>query len=114
MKKRLSAYLKFLEDVKTSPALLADFDPKEMAFQIKLFQQERLIHLIVTLFIALLAFLSVIYISLVTSLAFLALCLIFFILLAFYLRHYYFLENKVQELYSIYDEIKKLKNEMHY
>lgn len=110
MKQRLTKYLIYLENVKKNASLLEAFELQEMIIQIKFFQHERLIHLMVTLFFALLFFLSVFYFALFPSLAFFALNLVILILLIFYLRHYYFLENNVQELYSIYDEIKKLKS----
>ena len=114
MKKRLSNYLVILETVKKDSSLLGTFDLQEMIVQIHFFQHERLIHLLVTLFFGILTFLCVLYISLFPSIALFALNVLFFILLVFYLRHYYFLENNIQKLYSFYDEIKKLKNEMHF
>lgn len=79
---------------------------KEMLVQIGFFQHERLIHLIVTVLFAVLAVMSILANLFVQELAVLALCLMFFVLLIPYIRHYYILENGVQKLYKYYDKIR--------
>ena len=71
--------------------------------KIKFFQHERLVHLLVTLFFALFLLISL-YLSLKESL-FIIVVLILLVMLIFYVKHYFFLENSVQELYKKYDEI---------
>lgn len=78
----------------------------EMLVQIRFFQHERLIHLIVTVLFALLAVVSILANLLIQELAVLALCLMFFVLLIPYIRHYYILENGVQQLYEYYDMLR--------
>lgn len=79
---------------------------KEMCLQISFFQHERLIHLIVTVLFAVLAVVSILASLFIQELAVLALCLMFFVLLIPYIRHYYILENGVQRLYEYYDQIR--------
>ena len=79
---------------------------KEMCVQISFFQHERLIHLIVTVLFAVLAVVSILVNLFIQELAVLALCLMFFVLLIPYIRHYYILENGVQRLYEYYDQIR--------
>lgn len=81
-------------------------DLENHQIKIKFFQHERLIHLLVTLFYGLFLLISTI-ISIKTPL-FLIILYIILIILIFYVRHYFFLENKVQYLYKQYDEMLKL------
>ena len=77
--------------------------------KISFFQHERLIHLLVTLFYAILFILSIAF-SFTYYILFLA-TLILFISLICYVLHYFYLENGVQYLYKQYDKMieKKLK-----
>lgn len=99
--------------------------------QIKNFQHERLIHLIVTLFFAGLtlmawissflwqALLAYLNIKLDSSINYVNSCLIILsilltILLVNYVRHYYKLENGIQRLYYLYETIyQKLSPKKH-
>lgn len=75
------------------------------------FQHERLIHLIITLFFAILAIAALAVSGLIIgSVPFsewlpftpiFAVALILSILTGFYVKHYYFLENHVQKLYDV-------------
>ena len=65
------------------------------------FQHERLIHLLVTLFVALFALLSIGGFLLLPSLATGALAALLLALTSGYLLHYYRLENGVQRLYGL-------------
>ena len=78
---------------------------------IAFFQHERLIHLIVTLFFAataLAAITAVIFVllnvpaaSLLYFIPLYLLAIILSVLTGFYIKHYYFLENNIQELYDL-------------
>ena len=81
-------------------------DLENHQIKIKFFQHERLIHFLVTLFYGLFLLISTI-ISIKTPL-FLIILYIILVILIFYVRHYFFLENKVQYLYKQYDEMLKL------
>lgn len=109
MEKRLKKYLEYYRRfAEGEEAVEGDSEEfcREMLVQIGFFQHERLIHLIVTVLFALLAVLSILANLLIQELAVLALCLMFFVLLIPYIRHYYILENGVQKLYEYYDRVK--------
>ena len=109
MKKRIITYRQKID------SLLANADNispeqwnailQEHLTQIGFFQHERLIHLIVTVLFAILAVISILASLLIQEWAVLLLCLMFFVLLIPYIRHYYILENGVQKLYEYYDQI---------
>ena len=74
--------------------------------KIRWLQHERMVHLLVTIFTALL-FLFLIALSLMMGggfLLYILLCIVA-ILLILYIYHYFLLENKVQHWYKLYDEI---------
>ena len=71
--------------------------------KIMYFQHERLIHLLVTLFYAIFTFIFL-ALALVSNL-FLIPFFIGIIFLIFYIRHYFFLENTIQYIYTLYDKI---------
>lgn len=110
MEKRLQEYEKFISDKvakgEKSPELVAYH--REMLAN---FQHERLIHLIITLFFAILAIAALSVSGLIIGsfplsewLPFtpiFAIALILSVLTGFYVKHYYFLENHVQQLYGV-------------
>lgn len=73
--------------------------------KIEFLQQERLIHLIVTLGFAFLLICSLVISWLYPIAALLLLDLLLAILILFYTVHYYRLENGVQRWYRLYDDI---------
>lgn len=91
-----------------------EWQKKELLTQIKFFQHERLVHLIVTVTFAVLTMLAIVGALLTPQPALFALILLLLILLIPYIRHYYILENGVQKLYGYYDRLvysfKKDKN----
>lgn len=108
MKKRLKMYLAYLEGL--------DHDNRtdneksvlksDMLTQISFFQHERLIHLIVTVAISLLAVLSLFgSLAWMVVTTFIATGLLF-VLLIIYILYYYILENGVQKIYEYYDKVK--------
>lgn len=68
-------------------------------------QHERLIHLLVTFFFALLFIGSIIASVCLMTVPYYLLDLILIIVLGFYIRHYYRLENTVQHWYDLYKEM---------
>lgn len=99
MKKYLNNYIKYVEANKKN------IDLNELKTKIYFFQHERLIHLIVTLFYAMLLLFFLVLISLSYVFIFPAFILTIFVIC--YIVHYFFLENGVQYLYILYDNIKK-------
>ena len=98
MKKYLNNYIKYVEANKKN------IDLNELKTKIYFFQHERLIHLIVTLFYAMLLIFFLVLISL--SYVFIIPAFILTIFVICYIVHYFFLENGVQYLYVLYDNIK--------
>ncbi len=108
MEKRLKQYLELYRSVAEGEQEIEEreFFRREMLVQIQFFQHERLIHLIVTVLFALLAVITILAALMIQEPAVLLLCLMFFVLLIPYIRHYYILENGVQKLYDYYDRIE--------
>lgn len=70
------------------------------------FQHERLIHLYVTLFYAII---TLFFLSLtILSWIFIPIVIIVMIFLILYIYHYFYLENCVQYMYKQYDKLKEI------
>ena len=106
MREYLEDYTKEIDN-KIKSKKINEQDIEDHLIKIKFFQHERLIHLLVTLFYGIFVFLAVI-ISFKTWL-FLIILSLALIVLIFYVRHYFFLENHVQYLYKQYDKMKNIK-----
>lgn len=76
--------------------------------RIELYQHERLIHLLVTLAFAIFFLVSLFMFMSIGGVGLLVLTILFLVLLVPYIKHYYFLENTVQEMYKIYYKIETL------
>lgn len=113
MEKQLKEYLRFLEE--ELPGKPAEELPalwQQHIARTKEFQHERLAHLLVTLFFGALVFLCFVLFflvmtgtiltdnSAVSAILLFALSFGLLVLLIFYIRHYYILENGVQKLYT--------------
>ena len=108
MRKRMLAYIAYLENLlkEEKDALFWQKEKEEIKVQISFFQHERLVHLIVMVLFALLEGIVLSFaVSFQNLLFILALALL--VLLIPYIRHYYFLENKTQYLYTLYDQAVK-------
>lgn len=73
--------------------------------QIEQFQHERLIHLIVTVFVGTLAILFLLFGLLIENIGLLIAFLGLLCLFIPYILHYYLLENNVQKMYYQYDKL---------
>ena len=73
--------------------------------QIKQFQHERLIHLIVTVFVGIIAILFLLFGLLEENIGLLIAFLGLICLFIPYILHYYLLENNVQKMYYQYDKL---------
>ena len=111
MKKYFSNYTAYiLEMMDSNDADLEELE-KELLIKIGFMQHERFIHLIVTCLFAVLLFMSLIIFFVSQMAAMLLVCLLMLCLVIPYIAHYFFLENGVQRLYSIYDSLhEKIKN----
>ena len=107
MKKQIQEYIKEcdknIKDKNISKEYLED-----IKIHISFFQHERLIHLLVTFFVAICAltfFITSIYIN---NIYFLIIFLLFLVLFIPYIFHYFFLENNVQKLYIMYKDANNI------
>ncbi len=80
---------------------------EQALIQIKFFQHERLIHLIVTMTFALMTVMTLMGICSSGYLPLAALMVLLLVLLIPYIRHYYILENGTQTLYRYFDTLEK-------
>ncbi|MDR0762381.1 MAG: hypothetical protein LBF13_04975 [Campylobacteraceae bacterium] len=107
MKKTLSHKLLWVEElIKTKRA--TENDLSDLKGWIEFFRHERLIHLIVTVFVGLCDMISIIIIILSTNYSSFILSALLTILFIFYIFHYYALENGTQKLYLLLDEMTKI------
>lgn len=80
---------------------------KKHLVQIAFFAHERFIHLIVTVTFAILAVLAFLYTYSNFSIPMLLLVLLLMVLLVPYIKHYFLLENSVQDMYEQYDKMQE-------
>lgn len=109
MHKRMNFYLSYYKNLteKVLSAEELDRETEQLLIQIRFFQHERLIHLIVTVLFALLTVAGIFTTLLADTYQPLlpVLDILFLILLIPYIFHYYVLENGVQKLYTYYDKL---------
>ena len=110
MKKELNKYLKKIRELDKEKKIKNKSEVvNELLKQIEFTQHERIVHLIVTVFVALVTLL-LLGLGITTELlGFVYVSLITLVLFLFYIVHYYFLENTTQELYKHYFSIKEKK-----
>ena len=107
MKKYIKEYISEIDKKINDNHKFSSDEIDDFLFKMKLFQKERIIHLVITLSYV---FFTILFLF-ITKYIF-AMFIIFFILLifdSFYVYHYFFLENSVQYMYKQYDKIKKLQ-----
>lgn len=109
MKKRLINYLSQTDKLIQTDATIAKDVLSYHKLQISLFQHERLIHLLVTIFVGLLAMLFLLFGLMLESISLLLIFLCLLLLFIPYILHYYCLENGVQKLYQQYDQLQNKK-----
>ena len=105
MKKYIINYINEIDE-KISSGDVSSLDVDNHLIKISFFQHERFIHLIVTVFYGIFLFLSII-ISM-SEWLFLIITYIILIVLLFYVRYYFFIENKTQYLYVQYDRMRDI------
>lgn len=114
MKKRIKEYLNRINTYLSEEKSQAEWEAiiKEHLVQVGFFQHERLIHLLVTLTVAVITFIVGVSMFFIESIIPVILLLLLLSLLIPYIMHYYTLENGVQEMYRQYDELLgKLKTD---
>lgn len=80
---------------------------EELLIKIKFFSHERFIHLIITLFFASLSIVFTVLCFKYFNYFIYTITLILYVMVLFYVVHYYRLENGVQYLYKLYDKMKE-------
>ena len=108
MKKYLYDYIEKIDNMLEDNKKITEEIIEKHLTKIKFFQHERLIHLLVTLFYAIifLIFMGLCYIHYI----FFSVAIILLIFLICYVLHYFKLENGVQYLYKQYDKMIEKKN----
>lgn len=79
--------------------------------KIAFMQHERLVHFLVTMMFAIVLSIFICAALVLENIGLAILDVIIIILLGFYIKHYFFLENTVQRMYKVYDEILKKTEE---
>ena len=117
MEERIKNYLKYIDDIleKNEQNKINHKDDYDRLIEnhllhISFYQHERLVHLIVTVLFAVLAFMTVGIAIVGNYLYMLFVTIALMVLLIPYIKHYYFLENSVQKMYDQYDALDELKN----
>jgi len=88
---------------------LAAFHDRQLRFM----QHERLIHLLVTLTVALLAVLSIVFVAVQPMLPGFVLAALLLVLVSAYLVHYFRLENGVQRWYHLANRLDEKRGLVH-
>lgn len=107
MKKRILNYVSEVDNILKNNHKITEETTTYHLTQIQQFQHERLIHLLVTIFVGLLAILFLLFGLLLENLGLLLVFIGLLILFIPYILHYYLLENNVQKMYEQYDELLK-------
>ena len=80
--------------------------------KIAFMQHERIVHFLVTMMFSLILCLFAAVLIFKTSLEAAIIVLMVMVLVGFYIKHYFFLENTVQKMYKVYDEILAKKKSL--
>lgn len=75
--------------------------------KISFMQHERIVHFLVTMMFAVVLSIFICATLMLENIGLAILDVIIIVLLGFYIKHYFFLENTVQKMYRVYDEIMK-------
>lgn len=107
MADRIRQYMAYIDKLlETEEELDWEEEMKKHLVQIAFFAHERFIHLIVTLLFTLLTMAVFLYTFEHFSIPMILLIIILVGLLASYIRHYFLLENSVQDMYEQYDKMQ--------
>lgn len=110
MTKQIRAYLELLEQffsIERDRSELLKMRG-ELLQRIAFYSHERLVHLIVTMSFGVFFLLALLIYFMTKNVGVMALTILFLILLIPYIKHYYFLENSVQKMYTYYFKVEKL------
>ena len=105
MKKQIKEYIEEVEKKIENKEITKEYK-NDMLNYISFYQHERLIHLIVTVFVGICAVLFFLAMMCFEQIILIAIFIILSLLFIPYIFHYYFLENSIQKLYLLYKDIK--------
>ena len=105
MKKQIKEYIEEVEKKIENKEITKEYK-NDMLNYISFYQHERLIHLIVTVFVGICAVLLFLAMMCFEQIILIAIFIILLLLFIPYIFHYYFLENSIQKLYLLYKDIK--------
>lgn len=105
MREYIDNYVKYVDKIIKDDKYTESFIEEHLEM-INFFQHERVIHLVITLFYAMLTILFW-GLSLI-SMLFIVIAVILSGFLVCYIYHYFYLENHVQYMYKQYNKLKKL------
>ena len=111
MKNRILSYRNRIDDLLAHPEQISDLNAviEEHLVQISFFQHERLVHLIVTVTVAILTLMSAGIFIATSYVPVIMLFALLMVLLVPYIMHYYTLENEVQKMYVQYDRMLEIQ-----
>ena len=114
MTEYLKAYMKSAEERLSKCSSMSEWQKMfdEHKDKIAFMQHERIVHFLVTMMFALIMTILICTMLFTQNLAILLLVTIIVVLVAFYIKHYYFLENTVQKMYKVYDAMLAKKDEL--
>lgn len=105
MKKQIKEYIEEVEKKIKNKEITKEYKI-DMLNYISFYQHERLIHLIVTVFVGICAVLFFLAMICFEQIILIPIFIIILLLFTPYIFHYYFLENSIQKLYLLYKEAK--------
>jgi len=108
MADRIRQYMKYVDNLLESEDESIDWDEemKKHLVQIAFFAHERFIHLIVTVLFAVMSMMVFLYAFSNFSIPIMLLIIMLLVLLVPYIKHYFLLENSVQDMYEQYDKMQ--------
>lgn len=108
MTAQIKEYLAYLEGFFAQEHTPEEFGALrgQLLQRIEFYQHERVVHLLVTLGFAVFFLLSLLMFLTIGGAGLIVLTLLLLVMLVFYIKHYYFLENSVQLLYTYYYRIE--------
>ena len=114
MTKYLKDYIEYIEKRLNQCGCSSQINDilREHTDKIAFMQHERIVHFLVTMMFALILVMFIIGFLITEQIMLSLLIVMILALLAAYIKHYYFLENTVQEMYRIYDRILRKKEEL--
>lgn len=105
MKKRILAYLAYIDELLQKDDRDWEAERKKHLVQIGFYAHERTVHLIVMVLFALCTLMCMLAFVFTEQIMLLILMGAFMVLLVPYIMHYYLLENSVQRMYVQYDDM---------